>query len=176
MTFGDYLIDTVLVLLVVRQIREARFDRKALLLPLVIVGVVAQKYLKTIPTGTNDLLLIGGLALAGLVFGLVSALATRIRLDRGVPLVKAGWLAAGVWVFSMGSRFAFGVWATHGGGPALARFTVAQHLDARVWTAALVLMALAEVVSRTLVLYARARRVAVATAPDAPAKRLTLAA
>jgi hypothetical protein len=31
-------------------------------------------------------------------------------------------------------------------------------------------------VSRTLVLYARARRVAVATAPDAPAKRLTLAA
>ena len=37
MTFIDYLVDSVLVLIVFRQIRESRFDRRAIILPLAIV-------------------------------------------------------------------------------------------------------------------------------------------
>jgi hypothetical protein len=168
MTFSDYLVDTLLVLLVLRQTRESRFDRKALLLPLAIVAVVAHSYLKTIPTGSHDLALIAGLTGIGLVFGLVSALATRVRVEGGVALVQARWVAAGIWVMSMGSRFAFAVWASHGGGPSLMRFSIAHHLQATVWTAALVLMALAEVVTRTLVLFLRAQRATLGQ-PVAPA-------
>jgi hypothetical protein len=159
MTFTDYLFDSLLVLLVFRQLREARLDTKSVLLPLGIIAWVVRTYLHTIPTGRNDLVLVVALTVVGIAFGLISALTTRVRSDGGrFALVKAGWIAAGVWVLSMGSRFAFAVWASHGGGPSLVRFSVAHHLDLTVWTAALVLMALGEVLARTGVLYFRCRR------------------
>jgi ABC-type Co2+ transport system permease subunit len=159
MTFSDYLLDSVLVLLVLRQIREARLDRRAILLPLGIVAVVAHSYLKAIPTTGNSLVLVTGLTAIGVFFGLISAMTTRVRTD-GQPhvLVKAGWAAAGVWVFSMSFRMAFAIWASNGGGPAIGRFSSEHHIDPKAWTAALVLMALGEVGTRVAVLVLRAFR------------------
>ena len=96
----------------------------------------------------------------GVAFGLISGLTTRVRADGGrYALVKASWIAAGVWVFSMGSRFAFAIWASNGGAPALGRFSVAHHITSGdAWTAALVLMALGEVIVRTATLWLRAQR------------------
>ena len=176
MTFSDYLLDTVLVLLVVRQIREARLDRRAILLPLVIVAVVANSYLKTIPTSGNNVYLVGGLTLVGITFGTLSALNTRVRSDGGrYPLVKANATAAGIWIFSMSARFAFAIWASHSsGGHTLYRFSVEHHLDRNVWTAALVLMALGEVVTRTGLLAYRGYRLQQATADTARPALITV--
>jgi ABC-type Co2+ transport system permease subunit len=159
MTFSDYLFDSVLILLVLRQIRESRLDRRAILLPLGIVAYVANSYLKTIPTTGNSLVLIIGLALVGISFGAIGALATRVRVD-GQPhaLVKAGWISAGLWVFSMGFRMGFAIWASNGGGPSLERFSIAHHINGNAWTAALVLMALGEVVTRVGMLVYRGYR------------------
>jgi hypothetical protein len=159
MTVSDYLLDSVLILLVLRQIREARLDRRAILLPLVIVGVVANSYLKTIPVHGNNLILIGGLTALGIIFGAVSAMNTRVRSDGGkYPLVKANAVAAGVWIFSMSARMVFAIWASHSGGPTLTRFSIQHHLDRDVWTAALVLMALGEVITRVGLLAYRGYR------------------
>jgi hypothetical protein len=161
MSLTDYLLDSILVLIVIRQLRESRFDRMSVILPLVIVATVANSYLHGIPTAGNDLVLIIGLAAIGVAFGLISGLTTQVRADGGrYALVKAGWTAAGVWVFSMGFRFAFAIWASNGGGPALGRFSVAHHITSGdAWTAALVLMALGEVIVRTATLWLRAQRV-----------------
>ena len=159
MTLTDYLVDSLLVLLVVRQIREARWDRRAIVLPLVITAYVVYTYVHSIPTSGNDLLLITGLTLVGVLSGTISALATRVRTDGGrYALVRAGWIAAGIWVASMSARFAFAVSASHSGGPALARFTIDNHLTPNVWVAALVLMALGEVVTRVGLISCRAYR------------------
>jgi hypothetical protein len=172
MTFGDYLFDSILVLLVLRQVRESRFGRHAVLLPLGIIATVAQHYLHTVPTSGNDLPLVVALTLLGVACGATSALSTRVRTDGGrYALVRAGWLAAGIWVFSMGSRFAFVVWATHGGGAQLYRFSRAHSLSIQVWTAGLVLMALGEVLARTGILLVRTRR-ALAAGPTEPARSL----
>jgi hypothetical protein len=169
MTFSDYVLDSVLVLLVLRQLRESRLDLKALMLPLSIAVIVGHSYLHSIPTAGNDLILIVGLTAVGVTFGLISGLTTRVRTDGGThALVKAGWVAAGVWVLSMGSRMAFAIWASNGGGPALGRFSEAHHITSgTAWTAALVLMALGEVVVRTGLLWVRAQR-----ALHAPAEQL----
>jgi len=54
---------------------------------------------------------------------------------------------------------AFSVWASHGGAPAIVRFSMAHHItSSATWTAAFVLMALAEVLGRTGVLYVKTRR------------------
>jgi hypothetical protein len=169
MTTSDYLFDSLLVLLVVRQIRESRLDTPALLLPFGIMAAVGHAYLKSIPTGGHDLLLVAGLALVGVTFGAASALATKVRSDGGRhALVQAGWVAAGTWVASMGARFAFAVWASHGGGPVLYRFSLEHHLDADAWTAALVLMAFAEVLARMGILFVRSRRVLAAGSAGRP--------
>ena len=49
MTFTDYLLDSLLVLLVFRQVREARLDRMAVLLPLGIAAIVGNSYLHSDP-------------------------------------------------------------------------------------------------------------------------------
>jgi hypothetical protein len=171
MTFGDYLFDSVLVLLVLRQVRESRFTLHMVLMPLGIIGWVVESYLHTIPTSGNDLGLIAALTALGVAFGTISALTTRVRTDGGRhALIKAGWAAAGVWVLSMGGRFAFAVWASHGGGPSLYHFSVAHHLSIDVWTAAIVLMALGEVLARTGLMVLRTRR-ALAAATEEPAER-----
>jgi hypothetical protein len=168
MTFSDYVLDILLIAIVFRQIRESRLDRRAILLPLGIAAVVCNSYLHSIPTSGNDLVLIISFTAVGVALGTISAVATRVRTDGGRhALVKASWLAAGVWVGSMGFRFAFSFWASHGGDAALGRFSVAHHITGGdAWTAALVLMAMGEVVTRTGLLFLRSQQ-AVAMAPAA---------
>ncbi|HEU5006612.1 MAG TPA: hypothetical protein VFT67_06555 [Jatrophihabitantaceae bacterium] len=167
MTFSDYLFDSVLVLLVLRQVRESRFTWHMVIMPLAIIAGVVKSYLHTIPTSGNDLAVIVALTAVGVTFGAISALTTRVRTDGGrYALIKAGWASAGVWVLSMGGRFAFAIWASHGGGPRLYRFSLAHDLSIDVWTAAIVLMALGEVLARTGLMVLRTRRaLAARTAP-----------
>ena len=71
----------------------------------------------------------------------------------------------------MGARLAFAVAAANGAGPAIARFSVVHHITgSSAWVAALVMMALADVLSRLAVIYLRGRRLA--SAPAAPAARI----
>ena len=178
MTFIDYLIDSALILIVVRQVVESRFDKRAVILPLAIVAVVAHSYLHAIPTGGNDLLLIAGLAGVGVLLGTLSGLVTRVRADGGrYALVQAGWASAGLWVLGMGSRMAFSVWVANGGQHAVARFSEMHHITGgQAWTAALMLMAIGEVAARIGVLYLRSRQALTAHAAGSPRPALQVAA
>jgi hypothetical protein len=62
----------------------------------------------------------------------------------------------------------FVLYVQHGGEPAVARFSAAHHLTGPAWVTALVLMAFAEVVSRTLLLWQRSHGLPTAVSP-APA-------
>ena len=67
------------------------------------------------------------------------------------------------------ARLAFAVAASNGAGPAIARFSVAQHITgSAAWVAALVMMALADVLTRLVIIYLRGRRLA---SPPASAVR-----
>ena len=58
MNATDYIVNAILVLLVLRQIRETRLTWQILLLPVLIVVGVACYYLRSVPTAGNDLLLV----------------------------------------------------------------------------------------------------------------------
>lgn len=160
MTSTDYLTDLILILLVVRQVRTARFDRRAWLLPLVIVGVLGKSYLHGIPTSGNSLLVVAGLSAVGVVLGSLSGLTTRVWSDGGrYALVKGGTIAAALWVIGMGGRMLFAIWASHGGDATIGRFSLEHGIDpSQTWTAALVLMAVGQVASRVGILALRADR------------------
>src|SRR5689334_3609249 len=103
--------------------------------------------------------------------GAIGGLATRLRLGTdGRPLGRAGTLAAGMWIAGVGARMVFYFAATHGAGPAIAAFSVAHHITgSAAWTAALVMMALADVLTRLAVVAIRGRRLSAAGTPVIPA-------
>jgi|HubBroStandDraft_6_1064221.scaffolds.fasta_scaffold832100_2 hypothetical protein len=155
----DYLLNGLLVLIVLRQIRWTRLGLTTLVLPIVIVAVVAFEYLRSVPTAGNDIIfdvILGG---AGAILGTACALTTHMRRDgEGTALARAGVAAAVLWVVGVGARLAFAFWSSHGGGPAIERFSVAHQItSSSAWVTAIILMALAEVLARTTVLRLRAR-------------------
>ncbi len=157
-----YLINAILVLMVIRQIREHSLDLRALSVPVLAVGAAAVMFLHSVPAGGTDIAreLLG--VLAGAAMGAVGGLATRLRHGAdGRPLGRAGVLAASMWVAGVGGRMAFAFAATHGAGPAIGRFSLAHHITGSgAWVAALVMMALADVLTRLAVVYLRGRRLA----------------
>ena len=154
MSATDYLLDIALLAVVLLQIRGRRLTLRALLLPIGIVAWAASQYLHGIPTAGNDLLLVAVGATSGAALGLATGLFTSLRRGAdGHPYARAGAVTAILWVVGVGTRFAFQVYATHGGGPAIARFSAHLAITSfTAWTAALILMAFGEVLARTLVL------------------------
>lgn len=154
MTFSDYLITGLLISLVVHQIRGKRLTVFGLLWPMGLVGWAAVTYLHGIPTAGNDLTLTLGGAVVGLMLGTLCAHFTAVHFGSdGVAVAKAGWLAAALWVFGMTARVAFALYAQNGGGPLIGRFSAAHGItSAQAWVSALIVMAIAEVLGRTMVL------------------------
>lgn len=156
MTISDYLIDITLIGLVLVQVKNRRLTVRALLLPIGIVAYVAFSFLKGIPTAGNDLFLVIGAAAIGATLGGLAGKFTTVTHRADGIFAKAGLAAAGLWILGTGGRLAFQVWATHGGGPAITHFSTTHGItSATAWTAALILMALSEVVVRTAVLARR---------------------
>ena len=162
-----YLINALLVLFVVRQIREHQLDARALAVPVLAVAAAAVMFLHSVPAGGSDLALdLLGVS-AGAAMGAIGGLATRLRPGAGGrPLGRAGTLAAGMWIAGVGARMVFYFAATHGAGPAIAAFSSAHHITGpAAWTAALVMMALADVLTRLAVVYLRGRRLTTTSTP-----------
>ncbi len=168
MTTTDWILDLVLIALVFRQIREGRVDARFVLLPLGIVSYTAHKYLHSVPTAGHDLTLIVLFALLGTILGVAGGLATHLRFDGTHVLVKAGFTAAVLWVAGMAGRLTFQVWASHGGGATLARFSVAHDITTdQAWVTALLLLAFAEVATRIATIVIRAGLIRATSQPQA---------
>jgi hypothetical protein len=160
MTITDYALNIALISLVVLQIRGHYITRARLLFPIVMTAWACSQFLHAMPTAGNDLVLVTTLALVGGTLGVLAGMATDISLLGEGAFAKAGVIAAFLWVLGIGARMTFAVWVTHGGQASVARFSAAHHVTSgAAWTAAFVLMALAEVVSRTGVLYLKTRRI-----------------
>jgi hypothetical protein len=169
MTLTDYIIDSLLVLLVLTQIKERELSLRALVRPLVLAGVAVANYLHGIPTAGNDLVLVGIFALLGSTIGFASGHAVLMRLGRsGQVLARSGWLSGFYWVLGMGSRFGFIFWITHTGHAWIGRFS-AEHAitSGQAWTAALLAMAVCEVAGRSAVQAMRRHRLQQAAAVSA---------
>ncbi|MGZ4167588.1 MAG: hypothetical protein ACXVRP_12455 [Solirubrobacteraceae bacterium] len=159
MSTTDYLIDSALVLLVLLQIKERTLTTQTIVRPIIILSVAVANYFHGLPTSGNDLVLVSALALTGATIGIASGLAVLMRRgDDGEVLARAGWASAFFWVLGMGSRFAFLVWATHGGASALGSFSVQHAITAAAWTPALLGMAVFEVLGRSGVMALRRRQ------------------
>jgi hypothetical protein len=154
MTLTDYLLNAALISLVVLQIRGHRVTAVRLLVPVVLTIWGASQFLQSVPTAGSDLALEVALVFEGCCLGVLAALATGIHRDGEGAIAKAGAAAALLWVVGIGARVGFYLWVTHGGQAAVSSFSASVHVTSgAAWAAGFILMAMAEVVSRTGVLY-----------------------
>jgi hypothetical protein len=160
MTTTDYLINIVLVAFVILQVKGGRLTLKTALRPVICVAAAALYYLKGIPTAGNDVLLDAVLGGVGLALGVACGFTTRVWKDtEGFQYSKAGGIAAVLWVVGVGSRMAFEEYWSHGGTHSIVNFSIAHDITGQsAWIAGLVIMALAEVISRLVVIRLRAAR------------------
>lgn len=161
MTTSDYIINSLFILIVLRQARERPLDARSLLGPLAIVAFVVQMYVHSIPTAGNDLPFVALLAGAGLLLGVASGFATHVRVaSDGRARARVGWVAGALLVLGIGSRVGFALAVEHGAGAAVSSFSIANHIDSGAWPLAFVAMAMVEVVTRLLLVHARGHRMA----------------
>ena len=161
MSITDYVIDILLILVIFRAVRPHRLTPRAALLPLALLAVAGIVYLRPVTLGGNDLALILILTAAGIILGVLGGLADRIWFDQQRLMSRATALSVIAWIIGMGFRFGFAWYAYHGGGPAVARFSVQHSLSgADIWTTALVAMAFGQVLARLAILQIRRARTA----------------
>lgn len=156
MSSFDYVFPLLLVLSVLRQVRGKHLTWFQLAWPIGLVVWATVTYLRGIPATAADLVLVVGCALTGLVLGTLAGFFTRIsRTGDGVLIATATLATVLLWTLGTIGRLVFGLYAEHGGGPAIESFSGANGISLRAWGSALILMALCEVVGRTLVLGTR---------------------
>ena len=153
----DYLFPLLLIFSVLRQVRGRRLSWFQLLWPVALVVWAATQYLRGFPVKGNDLALVIGTTVTGLVLGVLAGVLTTVyRRADGALMAKATAATVVLWILGTAGRLVFGLYAEHGGGPAIASFSRSYGITLTAWESALILMAFCEVAGRTLVLAARA--------------------
>jgi hypothetical protein len=154
----DYILGVSALGLILWNMRRHELTDRRLRRPVIIAAAVCFTFLRGLPTAGAD----GALVALGIVIGVscgtLSALATRVERDEttGAILSAATPLAIGITAAAFLGRMAFAVAATNGLGPAIARFSSRINVhSAQAWVAALVLMAAADLVVRSVILRRR---------------------
>jgi hypothetical protein len=159
MTITEYLMNIALIGLVVLQIRGHKITVVRLLVPIVMTVWAASQFMRTLPTAGGDPVLEVSLLLVGCGLGVLAGVATTVHRAGDLAFARAGMVAAMLWVLGIGARMGFSLWVSHGGRATVERFSALHHITSgQTWVAAFILMALAEVLSRTGVLYVKAVR------------------
>ncbi|MEV4422214.1 hypothetical protein AB0L40_19895 [Patulibacter sp. NPDC049589] len=173
MSFSHVLLLNAAILGVVlfSDLGRKAFSRRRLVRPLLIAGIVGATMVAGVPSHGDGLLLIVLGVTAGVVLGALAGGLLRVEADGDAPVVTVGGPAyAAFWTTVAGLRVAFAYGSDHWFRSDLGTWMLHHQVTSDALTDALVLMALAMVVTRTISVLAR-----VHAAGGAPALAATLA-
>ncbi len=136
--------------------------------PLLTTGAIIPLYLKSVSTTDSGLSLEIALTAAGIVVGLVAtALMTVYRNPKtGKPVSRTGLGYAALWIVVIGARAAFSYGAHHWFSPQLDHWMISNAVTAAAITDALIFMAVAMVLTRTIGMAIRAKHLPILDSED----------
>jgi hypothetical protein len=141
--------------------RRRKIGRFRILRPLVLAGAIVPLYLKGVTTTGTGLTLELALATAGVLLGLAAAgLMTVYRSPKtGKPVSRAGWGYACLWTLVIGARALFSYGSSNWFGPQLGRWMSRNAVTTAALTDALLFMAVAMLITRTVGMLVRTQGV-----------------
>ncbi len=146
-----------------------KIGRFRILRPLLTAGVLVPMFVKGLTTRGTGLALEIALTAAGLLCGLAAVGLTRVYLSprTGRPVSRAGWGYTALWTGVIGARAAFSYGCVHWFPHRLGSWMAGHRVGPDALVDALLLMAVAMMLTRTLSLAFRAYAVRRAEAPAA---------
>jgi len=134
--------------------------RLRILRPLLLAAIIVPLYLKAVATTGNGLSLEIAAAAAGIILGLVatSLMSVYRSRDKGSPVSQAGFAYAALWTIVIGARAAFSYGSNHWFSHSLNTWMIQHSITTAAITDALIFMAVAMLLTRTIALAIRARR------------------
>lgn len=151
----------VLALVLARDLGPRRMiNGLRIILPLVVAASIVPLFVQDVTTTGNGLLLeLAGVAV-GVVVGLLALSQMKVYRvdDTGKPASAAGWSYALVWTVVIGARAVFSYGAGHWFTGPLARWLITHQISVAAMTDALVFMAIAMLLARTVGLAWRGAR------------------
>ena len=137
--------------------RHRKIGKVRILRPLVIAGAIVPLYLRGMTGTGTGLTLELALAAAGILLGLGAVgLMTVYRSPRtGKPVSRAGWGYAWLWTLVIGARALFSYGSTNWFGPELGHWMTRHAVTTAALTDALLFMAVAMLITRTLCIVVR---------------------
>ena len=141
---------------------DRKIGKSRILRPVLITAAIVPVFVKGFATeGAGLALEIAG-AVAGLLIGALASSFMKVYPSPGTgrPVSRAGIAYAALWVVVVLARSAFCYGSQHWFGPQLGSWMIDNHISLNALTDCLILMAVAMMLSRTLLLAARASAVA----------------
>lgn len=147
-----------------------------ILRPVLLAGAIVPLFLKTVITHGNGLALEIAAAAAGAVLGLIALALLRVyRSPRtGKPVSAAGWGYALLWAVIIATRALFSYGADHWFTSQLGRWLTENTIPADAITDALIFMAVAMLLTRTVGMAIRARAIPAKASPARDAAHSSL--
>jgi hypothetical protein len=141
--------------------RNRKIGKFRLLRPLGIAAGIIPLYLKAVTTHGNGFTLEIALGAAGILLGLVatSLMSVHSSPSTGKPVSRAGTGYAALWTVVIGARAAFSYGSNHWFSSQLGHWMVRNTVTANAITDALIFMAIAMLLTRTIALASRAKHV-----------------
>src|SRR5207302_810425 len=138
---------------------DRKIGKVRLLRPAVLAAAIVPLFIAPVAThGTGVAVELAGVA-AGVLGGLAAIALTKVyrHPETGVPVSRAAWPYAWLWILVIGARAAFSYGCFHWFPTQLAHWCQAHQVTGDAITDGLVFMAVAMLLTRTLGLAARAR-------------------
>ena len=152
------LIIAVFGVVVFLRLGRHRYTRRQRIVSLVVLAVLALRYVKGMPTTGYDVLLEVACLGVGVLFGFAMLATTAVEQDgtSGQVWVRAGVAYLALWVVLLGSRVFFADSATGWAHGSIGHFFIANHLSFTAITPAFVLMTIGSIGVITIGLAIRA--------------------
>lgn len=148
--------------------QHRKINRSRLVRPVAIAAGIIPLFLEAVVTHGNGLIVELALGGAGIVLGRVAISLMTVYRSPGSqqPVSRAGTAYAALWTAIVGARAAFTYGASHWFGPQLDHWMIRSSVSGNAITDGLIFMAVAMILTRTLGMARRARKLPAATSTE----------
>jgi len=169
---ADLIIDAIILAAVLEADLgpHRKIGRLRIVRPLLTAAAIVPIYLKAVATTGAGLTLEVALGAAGIILGLLAntLMAVYSSPKTGKPVSRAGFAYGALWTLVIGARAAFSYGSTHWFSAPLSHWMVRNSVSVAAITDALIVMAVAMLLTRTIGMGVRARNTASTLTVDAP--------